>query len=452
VFNDVTVGNNAVPGEANYGLASAEYQAGVGYDMASGLGSVNVANLVSQWNSITSKLTATTITLSITESTVTHGSAVPFTVIVSSTSGSGTPSGDVSLLASPTGEEIFDYGVGMFTLDSAGAVASSTSNLPGGPGLLEAYYEGNSTFSPSYSGFTPIDVTPEPSTTALSVLSFNAQGNQFTFTGGPFGSFVYLRADVAGASGHGIPTGTVTFSDTFGSIPGSSNPYTLNSQGNTATPNGVLMFDTGTHAISASYSGDISFNPSASTQSFSFTIQPGFFAAVPSSQSQVVISAPGSSGSTAVSVAYSTGFSGTIALACSGLPTGAACVFSPASIKSNGAATTTNCTITVNTTAATAKLQPRVRGIYFAQWMAGMSLLFGIVVIGGPKRQRARGVFLASMLLLVCLVPGCGGGSSNPTPPTPPPAVSTPAGSYNVVVNATSGAATSSTGFTLVVQ
>jgi hypothetical protein len=451
VFNDVTVGNNAVPGEANYGLASAEYQAGLGYDTASGLGSVNVANLVSQWNSVTSKLNATTTTLSITESTVTHGSAVPFTVIVSSTSGSGTPTGDVSLLASPAGAEIFDYSVGMFELDSAGTIASSTTNLPGGVALLEAYYEGDSAFSPSYSGFTPVDVTPEASTTALSVLSFNSQGNQFTFTSGPFGSFIYLRADVAGVSGHGIPTGGVTFSDTFGPIPGSSNPYTLNSQGNTATPNGVLTFDTGTHTISASYGGDNSFNPSASS-SLSFTVQPGFFAAVPSSQSQVVISAPGSSGSTAVSVAYSTGFSGTIALACSGLPAGAACVFSPASIKSNGAATTTNCTITVNTTAATAKLLPRVRGIYFAQWMAGMSLLFGMVVIGGPKRQRARGMFLALMLMLICLVPGCGGGSSNTTPPPPPPAVSTPAGSYNVVVNASSGAATSSTGFTLVVQ
>ena len=55
VFNDVTVGNNAVPGEVDYGLANANYQAGVGYDMASGLGSVNVANLVNQWNSISVK-------------------------------------------------------------------------------------------------------------------------------------------------------------------------------------------------------------------------------------------------------------------------------------------------------------------------------------------------------------------------------------------------------------
>ena len=452
VFNDITSGNNAVPGEINYGSPDANYQAGVGYDLATGLGSVNIANLVNQWNSVTFNPTKTT--LSITQSTVAHGSAVPFTVIVSPSSGSGTPTGDVSLLASPSGEGIFDYGIGLFTLDSAGAVASSTSNLPGGAGLLEAYYEGDSTFSPSYSGVTPIDVTPEPSTTTLSVLSFNSQGNPFTFTAGPFGSFVYLRADVAGLSGHGTPTGGVTFADTFGPIPGGG-VYQLNagdqpnSGAYTVTPNGILTFDTGTHSISASYGGDGSFNPSASTQSFSFTIQPGFFAAVPTSQSQVLVSAPGSSGSASVTVAYSTGFTGTIALACSGLPAGASCVFSPASIKGSGAATTTNCTITVTTTAATAKLLPQ-RRIYLAQWLTGMSALFSMILIGAPRRRRARGMFLA-LMLLICLVPGCGGGSSN-TPPPPPPAVSTPAGTSNVVVNATSGATTSSAGFTLVVQ
>ncbi|MGB8988182.1 MAG: protease pro-enzyme activation domain-containing protein [Candidatus Sulfotelmatobacter sp.] len=448
VFNDVTAGNNSVPGEADYGLASADYQAGVGYDMASGLGSVNVANLVSQWDSVASKFNATTTTLTLdSATTMVHGSPFSFTAVVAATSGTGVPSGDVALLTG-LGAGV---NVGVFPL-AGGSSSSTTDSLPGGNYFLQAQYSGDSTFAASVSGESQwVTVTPEASTTALSVLTVSQNGNPIPFSSGPFGTFVYLRADVAGASGHGTPTGGVTFSDTFGSIPGSSNPYALNSQGNTATPNEVLTFDTGTHTISASYGGDVSFNASARS-SLSFTIQPGFFAAVPSSQSQVVISAPGSSGSTSVAVAYSTGFSGTIALACSGLPAGAACVFSPASIKSNGAATTTNCTITVNTTAATAKLLPPARGIYFAQWITGAGLLFGMVVIGGPKRQRVRGMFLASMLLLICLVPGCGGGSSHPTPPMPPPAVSTPAGSYNVVVNATSGAVPSSTGFTLVVQ
>jgi subtilase family serine protease len=64
IFNDVTVGNNAVPGETDYGTLTAKYQAGVGYDQATGLGSVNVANLVNNWNASTVSVGAPLVTLS----------------------------------------------------------------------------------------------------------------------------------------------------------------------------------------------------------------------------------------------------------------------------------------------------------------------------------------------------------------------------------------------------
>ena len=47
IFNDITAGNNAVPGGPS-GL----YPATVGYDLATGLGSIDVTNLVNQWNSM----------------------------------------------------------------------------------------------------------------------------------------------------------------------------------------------------------------------------------------------------------------------------------------------------------------------------------------------------------------------------------------------------------------
>ncbi len=49
IFNDVTVGTNAVPGESGYNTGSETYLSNTGYDLASGLGSVNVANLVNGW-------------------------------------------------------------------------------------------------------------------------------------------------------------------------------------------------------------------------------------------------------------------------------------------------------------------------------------------------------------------------------------------------------------------
>ena len=458
VFNDITEGNNAVPGEQNYGLPSAQYQATVGYDMTTGLGSINVANLVNQWNSVTFNPTATTFS-GVPESLLTHGTSVNFTISVSPTSGTGTPTGEVSLLAAINNDEgIFDYSVGMFTLNAAGSVASSTSNLPGWVYLLEARYGGDATYAPSSSTPITVDVSPEPSVTTLSVLTFSSQGNALPFTSGPFGSFVYLRADVAGASGHGTPTGGITFTDTFGPIPGGG-VYQLNggdqpnSGAYTVTPNGILNFDTGTHTISASYSGDASFNASSSTQSISFTIQTGFFAAVPSNQSQVKITAPGSSGSTSVSVSSSTGFSGTINLACSGIPSGASCQFSPSSIKASGTFSTTTSTITVTTTAATAMLQSPGRR-HLANWLALLSFtFFSVVLIGAPVRQRWPR-FLLVILALIVLVPGCGGGGSSPPPgnQVPPPNPGTATGTYTVTVTASSGSTTSATGFTLLVQ
>lgn len=447
VFNDVTVGNNAVPGELNYGLSTADYQAGVGYDLATGLGSVNITNLINQWNTVTFNPTTTVLTLNGGLAVnIVHGQSVPLQATVSPNSGTVSPTGNVALL---TGNPLAPTTMEAFGL-SSGQVISSTSQLGGyayGYNVW-AHYGGDATYAPSDSVPVLVTVTPEPSTTTESVLTFDSFGNQVNFTGGPFGSFVYLRADVAGASGQGVPTGIVTFLDGGSPIVGGS--LLLNSEGNTATPNGIINFDTGTHTISASYAGDGSFNASSTTQSQSFTITAGFYAAIPSAQSTVLISGPGGSGTTSVSVSNSTSFSGTISLACSGLPSEATCVFSPATIAANGTASTTTASITVTTKAATTMLRSQQRAYGPAVWIMGMGLFLSTVFASG-KRQRARGCLLLLMLLLVVVAPGCGGGSSSGSKP-PPPDPGTPTGVSTVFVSATSGSTVSTTGFTLVVQ
>lgn len=456
IFHDVTVGNNAVPGELNYGSPTADYQAGVGYDMATGLGSVNMTNLISAWNSVT--FTPTTTTLTLTPASVVHGTAVNVNIAVAHTTGTATPSGDVSLIAS-TGSSIGSQTtVGFFTLNGSSAVAGLTYQLPGGAGYnVYAHYAGDANYAPSDSLPSTVTVTPENSTTALSVLTQDSQGIAIPFTSGSFGSFVYLRADVAGLSGQGTPTGTVNFTDTFGTIPGGSSTglsLALNSGdlfqngSNTATPNGILNFDTGTHTISASYSGDASFNASTTTQSLTFTITPGFFVA-PASQASVTVTAPGSAGTTSVAVLSSTGFSGTITVSCSGLPVGAACTFSPSTVTAAGTPATTASTMTITTTATTAILHSPARAP-FSRWLAvGIFAFFSVVMLGSPARRRSAGLLL--LLAVISFAPACGGGGSS-TPPPPPPPTPTPAGTYNLVVSATSGSTTSTTPITLYVQ
>jgi len=272
VFNDVTVGNNAVPGETNYGEPTAQYQSGVGFDLATGLGSVNVTNLVNKWDSVSFTPTTTTLTLSPT--TITHGQSVNVSAAVAPKSGSGTPTGDVALLTST------NQGLGVFTL-SGGSVSSTINSLPGGTYTVTARYGGDGTFAPSTSAPTPpITVTQESSTTTLTSLTLNSNFSFVPFTGGPYGSFVYLRADVKGQSGDGIPTGSINFTDTAGSVRG--NPYALNNQGNTATPNflnspigvqptGLFTLAPGAHSVTAMYPGDASFNSSTSSP-VAFTI------------------------------------------------------------------------------------------------------------------------------------------------------------------------------------
>ena len=203
IFNDVTVGNNVVPGETG-----TLYQAGAGFDMATGFGSPNVGNLVSQWNSVTFNPTTTTLALTPTTN-IAHGAPVAVNISVAPATGPGTPTGDVSLLAANALTSCFGKSAATDggTLAN-GSSAFSTQVLPGGgPYCVWAHYAADSTWAPSDSNTTMVTVTPEPSTTAVSVLTGDQNGNPVPFTGGPFGSFVYLRADVAGQSGQGVPTG-----------------------------------------------------------------------------------------------------------------------------------------------------------------------------------------------------------------------------------------------------
>lgn len=275
IFNDVTVGNNAVPGEASYGTSSPLYPATVGYDLATGLGSVNVANLVNDWNSVTFNPTTTTLTLVQPPSpvTITHGSPVQIDLAV--TAKSGTPTGSVALLPNTGPTRNQQSSVGVFPLVN-GSTAPTVSSLPGGTYTLQAKYSGDGTFAPSTSVPSPaITVNPEPSTTTLSVLTLDQNLNFIPFTGGPYGSFVYLLADVAGQSKQGTPSGMVNFLDEGSFIPGYFD-MTPNSQGNVATlnflnsppggtPTGLFTLAVGPHSITAAFTGDPSFQASTSS-------------------------------------------------------------------------------------------------------------------------------------------------------------------------------------------
>lgn len=95
-----------MPGEANYGTPSATYQAGKGYDQATGLGSVNVTNLINQWTTVA--FNPTTTTFSISPTSAVHGSPVNVSGTVTPNNGSGIPTGPVWLTQYQRGNLVGD--------------------------------------------------------------------------------------------------------------------------------------------------------------------------------------------------------------------------------------------------------------------------------------------------------------------------------------------------------
>ena len=101
-FHDITASNNIVPcgqGSQDCVTGSFGYPAGPGYDMATGLGTIDANALVSHWNTQTNVSLVRIVKSSVTQ-TVNGSFAV--TALVTSASGSGTPTGTVSFSAGST--------------------------------------------------------------------------------------------------------------------------------------------------------------------------------------------------------------------------------------------------------------------------------------------------------------------------------------------------------------
>lgn len=422
IFNDVTVGNNSVPGLTGF-------NAGVGYDLATGLGSVNINNLVNDWASATFSGTTTALTLnSGNPVNVTHGTAVDVHIVVTP-NGSGTPTGDVSLWG-PN-----DAGLTFFTL-SGGSVTTSTRLLPGGTYTAKSHYQGDATFSQSESSPVAVTVNPENSTTTMQALSFGPDGNLHPFSSVPAGALVYLRTDVAGQSGFGTATGSVAFTDN-GTDTIAGSPFVLNSEGNTATPNGITTLAAGAHSIVAGYSGDGSFHPSTSI-AVTFTVTDF---SLSFGSPTITVPQPGGSGSTDITVSTIGGFGETIHFSCSGLPRESTCAFNPPTV--DGAGTTT---LTVSTTASHSVM---LRGFGRTTTRLAM-VLFGVLLFI-PRSMKQRWPLLLGLLLLVLIVlPACGGGSSSGGGSSKDPG--TPSGDSTVTVTALSSDISHTGTFTLHVQ
>lgn len=315
VFNDVTSGTIAMPCAKNspncttsnandqYGVLSG-YAAGAGYDLATGLGSVNVQNLVNNWSSITFLPSATTLTATVNGATVSsisvsHGTPIGASTSVAAGSGAtGTPTGQVALIATPNptpGNPSGSLGIQALTLTSGSANGTGII-LPGGSYSLTAHYEGDATFGSSNSSpGVPVSITTENSKTLISVPTFNPSTGQETGnapTSLVYGSPYLARIDVGNAQAAlffppkpvctppSCPTGTIAWTDSLNGSPAApldGGTFALNSEGYAEDQR--IQLSGGSHVLTASYTGDNSYNPGSNTYPITITPAPTSFSA-----------------------------------------------------------------------------------------------------------------------------------------------------------------------------
>ena len=257
-FHDVTVGDTKVP---DFNGDMVGYAATPGFDLATGLGSVDANALAGNWlaatgNGVVSVGLGTDTAIGVHYP---HGHTINASVTLI-TGGSVTPAGNVALMAG---------GQGMAQLTLSGGQASiqfgpvSGIILPGGSYNLTAHYAGDANFAPANSSPYPLLIDPEATATQAAIAP-----GQYTF-----GEALTVSAAAVGAtSGETVP-GTYTFSEngnTLGTAAIAMTGERFASANAGATANlifsGAKALSAGSHSITAaSPAASASFLASASS-------------------------------------------------------------------------------------------------------------------------------------------------------------------------------------------
>jgi hypothetical protein len=391
--------------------------------------------------------TATQTTMLASGTTLNLGDKLTLSLGVAPTSGNGTPTGTVVILDGSTQ-------IASVTL-TASAGSFSTTTLAAGSHTLTAQYSGDSDFAASTSN--AITVTISSQAKAASTTTLNASATNINT-----GDNISFSVHVAPASGSGTPTGTVAFLDGGFQIA-------------TATlANGAAQFATttlsaGKHSINAQYSGDSNFTSSTSgTAGVTVAAAPTSDYTITAATPALTIK-PGDSGSSLITITPENGFKQSLTFACTGLPSGGTCTFSPQTVTPSGAAASTTVKIIVPALAAARTTSSAIftggdknttgGTQLFAASLLSMLAIFGFVSAGKRElavaarvKTRARRIRLvpaaatAFAMVAMLVTVSCAGftGKAGTTPPD--------SQSYTVSITASgSGASSHSTTITVTV-
>jgi len=275
LFNDIDTGTNAMPcdygadegGQPGTGILSPNcsvihsgdgigilpgYSAGKGYDQATGLGSLNVANVVNAWPVATGTASAT-VTVSPASSTLSASTplSVPVTV-ASSPSGGATPTGTVAVSGGGYSSSVEKLVAGAYSF------SIPANSLTQGSQKLTVTYSGDSTYASSTGSASVTVSAPLPTPTVIVIPSPNPL---------PANTALSVAVEVVAPSGGSAsPSGTVTVSGGGYTSPAqalSGGIYTFTVPANT--------FVAGSYTFTVTYSGDTNYSTATGTSSVEVT-------------------------------------------------------------------------------------------------------------------------------------------------------------------------------------
>jgi hypothetical protein len=320
---------------------------------------------------------STTTSLSASATQINVGQSVTFSVGVAATAGS-TPSGTITLMDGSAS-------LGTASLTN-GAATFNISSLAAGTHSITASYAGDAADQSSTSSAVSVQVN---GAAALQTTTVTLTPSATTAVSG---QSITLTAVITPASA----TGTLSFKD--GSTVLGSAPL--------ASGKGVLTVSTlsiGTHTLSVAYGGDAADSASNSNAVMVTITAPASPPPTASPDYGLTLSSPtlamsqGTSGSLKVSVAPENGFNASLSFACSGLPSGWGCSFSPSTLAGSTAQSTT---MTVSATGSS-RLTVAPSGLLLALVSPLPLFWFGLT----GKSRRVRWLLLFAFVLALT---GCG--------------------------------------------
>ena len=263
-FNDIDTSTIAMPcaaGSPNctvltsgdqIGILSG-YSASTGYDLASGLGSLNVANVVNAnvWVSIGSA--SATMSVVASPNPVTTAQSLTVTVTMTGSGSLGTPTGTVTLSGG-------GYSPAAQTLNSSGSYTFTVpaGSLTMGADTLTVVYSGDVNYASVTKSNITVQVNGLPPTVRVTPSASSMNSN------------VPLSVSVTVTGTGPTPTGTVTLSG--GGY--SSGAQTLASGSCTFTIPANTFGASGTVTLAALYSGDTTYVSSSGTSNVAVTFVP----------------------------------------------------------------------------------------------------------------------------------------------------------------------------------